>query len=203
MSTQSNRNGGFGCKSCGVAPRAGRSHRGMGLLEVMVSLAICSLLLVACATAFTASASAINNNDAFFRCAQAGRVTVDQILAEIRNCDSMDMSVANTIKIVRAAKGPATQEYYLAPNEVSRSFVYDPVKKRITLQITYIASQSPVYELTGNVASCSFGPADMGSDYNGLSMPVRVPITVTITTGGNSVLLAGSAVPRRATTMRY
>ena len=175
----------------------------MGLLEVMVSLAICSLLLVACATAFTASASAINNNDAFFRCAQAGRVTVDQILAEIRNCDSMDMSVANTIKIVRAAKGPATQEYYLAPNEVSRSFVYDPVKKRITLQITYVASQSPVYELTGNVASCSFGPADMGSDYNGLSMPVRVPITVTITTGGNSVLLAGSAVPRRATTMRY
>lgn len=180
-----------------------RCRRGMGLLEVMIALSICALLLLACAAAFTASSSAIENNDAFFRCSQAGRVTLNQILAEIRNCDSLDMSTANTIKIIRPAQtvqGGFTQEYVLTANEVSRSFVYDPTRKRITLQISYTGgSTSPVYELTSNVTACLFGPADMGTDYNGLSIPVHVPISVTVSTGGNTVVLAGSAVPRRAT----
>ena len=174
---------------------------GMGLIEIMIALSICALLLVACATAFTASASAINNNDAFFRCSQAGRVTLNQILAEIRNCDALDMSTANTIKIIRAtstASGGFTQQYVLAANELSRSFVYDPTRKRITLQISYSGGTvSPVYELTSNVSACSFGPVDMGTSYSGGSMPVHVPITVTIATGKNSVTLCGSAVPRR------
>src|SRR5689334_4299813 len=89
---------------------------GMGLIEIMIALTICAVLLVACATAFTASASAINNNDAFMRCSQAGRVTLNQILAEIRNCADLDMSTANTIKVMRplpAAVG-FTQEYVIA-----------------------------------------------------------------------------------------
>ena len=180
-----------------------RRSRGMSLLEVLISLVIAAMLLTACATAFTASAGAINNNDAFFRCTQAGRVTLSQILAEIRNCDSLDMSQSNTIKIIRAApsaQSGAVQKYAAQPNEVSRAFVYDSSKKRITLQITYTTSVSPVYELTRNVSACSFGPADMGTDYNGLTIPVHVPIAITISTGGNSVMLDGSAVPRRATT---
>jgi hypothetical protein len=180
-----------------------RPAHGMGLLEILISLSITALLLIACATAFSASASAINNNDAFFRCTQAGRVTLGQILAEIRNCDSLDMSQAKTIKIIRAApsaQNGAVQKYSAQPNEVSRAFVYDSTNKRITLQITYTATVSPVYELTTNVSACSFGPADMGTDYNGLSIPIHVPISITISTGGNTVALTGSAVPRRATT---
>ena len=176
----------------------------MGLLEVTVSLTIVAMLLLACATAFTASASAINNNDAFFRCTQAARVTLGQILAEIRNCDSLDMSQAKTIRIVRAASSAqngAVQKYAAQPNEVSRAFVYDSTNKKITLQITYTTSVSPVYELTTNVSACSFGPVDMGSDYNGLSIPIHVPISITISTGGNTVALNGSAMPRRA--MKY
>lgn len=187
--------------------RTATHRRGMGLLEVMVAVTICALLLVACATAFTASASAINNNDAFFRCAQAGRVTLDQILAEIRDCKTLDMGTANTIKIIRAPKNASvsTQEYYAATGEVSRSFVFDPTGKRITLQINYGTSLSPVYELTKNVSACTFGPPDMGFDLSQppLSMPVHVPISITITTGGNTVLLTGSAVPRQSAAMRF
>lgn len=191
-----------------IIVRCRQAHKaGMGLIEVMIALTICAVLLVACATAFTASASAINNNDAFMRCSQAGRVTLNQILAEIRNCADLDMSTANTIKIMRplpAAVG-FTQEYVIAANEVSRSFVYDPTNKRITLQITYVnagvTSLSPVYELTRNVTACSFGPVDMGLSYDkSHQMPVHVPITITISTGKNSVMLCGSAVPRREAT---
>ena len=180
-----------------------RPARGMGLLETMISLSIVAMLLLACASAFTASASAINNNDAFFRCTQAGRVTLGQILAEIRNCDSLDMSQAKTIKIIRAApsaQNGAVQRYAAQPNEVSRAFVYDPAQKRVTLQITYTSSVSPVYELTTNVSSCAFGPVDLGTDYRGLSIPIHVPISITISSGGNTVALTGSAMPRRAMT---
>jgi prepilin-type N-terminal cleavage/methylation domain-containing protein len=178
--------------------------RGLSLPEVMISLAITSTLLVAVAAAFCASASAIENNDAFFRCTQASRVTMNQILAEIRNCDSMDMSVANTIKVIRQAPVPGVlnQQYVRPANEASRSFVYDSANKRITLQISYLdGTFSPLYELTSNVNACGFGPAEMGLDYNNAEIPVRVPILVTVSTGGNSVVLDGSAAPRRA--MKY
>jgi len=188
-----------------IRGRRGRARNvGMGLIEIMIALTICAILLVACATAFTASANAINNNDAFMRCSQAGRVSLNQILAEIRNCDVLDMTTANTIKVIRPQPVAIgfTQEYVAAANEVSRSFVYDPTNKRITLQITYttagVTTFSPVYELTRNVSACSFGPVDMGMSYDQVhSMPVHIPITVTISTGKNSVTLCGSAVPRR------
>ena len=184
------------------APR--RIARGLSLPEVMISLAITSTLLVAVAAAFTASASAIENNDAFFRCTQSSRVTLNQVLAEIRNCDSMDMSVANTIKIIRQPPMPGVlnQQYVRPANESSRSFVYDSANKRITLQIAYLdGTFSPLYELTSNVSACSFGPAEMGLDYNNAQIPVRVPILITVSTGGNTVVLDGSAAPRRA--MKY
>src|SRR5579859_1207085 len=151
-----------------VTPRAIRLVRrgapGLSLPEVMISLFITTVLLVAVAAAFTSSASVIENNDTFFRSGQAARVTVNQLLAEIRNCDSLDMSQPNTITVIRPAPtnvDPQYQQYARGANEKYRSFVYDPVGKRITLQLTYLDnSVSPLYELTSNVTSCSFGPPD-------------------------------------------
>ena len=177
--------------------------RGLSLAEVMISLAITSMLLVAVAAAFTSSASAIENNDAFFRCSQAGRVTLNQILAEIRNCDSLDMSTANTINIIRQASVDPNQQYARQPNEVSRAFTYDSANQRITLTITQTTGLPVLgpFELAGHVTACSFGPPQMGLDYNNAEIPVRVPIMVTVSTGGNSVALDGAAAPRRA--MKY
>ena len=174
--------------------------RGLSLPEVMISLSITTTLLVAVAAAFSASASAIENNDAFFRCSQAGRVTLNQILAEIRNCNSMDMSTANTIKIIRQDSiGGTNQEYARPANELSRSFIYDAANKRITLQLTHTdGTVSPYYELAGNVSACAFGPPEMGLDYNNAEIPVRVPLMVTVSAGGNVVALNGAAAPRRA-----
>lgn len=179
-----------------------RRFRGLSLPEVMISLTITATVLVAVAAAFSASASVIQKNDSFFRCTQAGRVTLNQVLAEIRNCDSMDMSVPNTIKIIRPAKNVTNQQYALTTNELSRSFVYDAANNRITLQISYVSGPpSPVYELANNIVGCSLGPAEMGLDYNNAEIPVRVPILLTISAGGNTIVLDGSAAPRRA--MKY
>jgi type II secretory pathway pseudopilin PulG len=178
------------------------ARAGLSLPEAMISLAITSLLLVAVATAFTNASQAIEMNDSFFRCSQAARVTMDQMLGEIRNCDSLDMSTANTIKIIRPVVGSGL--YARQTNETERDFVYDTTNQRITLQIMYsTGTNSPVYELASNVTTASFGPATMGTDYNGATIPIQVPLTVTVQTGvGNgssTVVLNGSAGPRRAT----
>ena len=178
------------------------ARRGLSLVEAMISLSITSMLLVAVAAAFTGSSEAIQVNDTFFRCTQASRITMNQLLAEIRNCDSLDMSTANTIKIIRPASGGANQLYALQTNEISRAFVYDTAGKRITLQISYSGGTfSPVYELANNVTACQFGPPDMGLDYNNATIPIRVPITLSVSAGNNTIVLNGAAAPRRA--MKY
>ena len=182
--------------------RLSRGRNGLSLPEAMISLAITAMLLVAVATAFSSASQAIELNDTFFRCTQAARVTMDQLLGEIRNCDSLDMGTANTIKIIRPA--PGSGPYSRQATETERDFVYDSANKRITLQIFYSGgTSSPVYELASNVAACAFGPPDMGLDYNNATIPIHVPIAVTVTAGvGNttsSIVLDGSAAPRRAT----
>jgi len=64
-----------------------RPRRGLSIVEVMISLTITSFLLVAVAAAYNASASAVEMNDRFFRATQAGRVTMNQLLTEIRRAD--------------------------------------------------------------------------------------------------------------------
>lgn len=181
---------------------ARRGRRGLSLPEAMISLSITAMLLVSVATAFSGASQAIELNDTFFRCSQAARVTMDQLLGEIRNCDSLDMATANTIRIIRPA--PGSGQYARQATETERDFVYDSANQRITLQIFYTGgTSSPVYELASNVSACTFGPVDMGKDYNNADIPIHIPITLTVRAGvGNamsSVVLNGSAGPRRAT----
>jgi Tfp pilus assembly protein PilW len=183
-----------------------RPAHGLSLPEAMISLVITTLLLVAVATAFSGSCTIIEANDNFFRSSQAARVTMDEILIEIRNCDTLDMSVANAINIIRpayvAGSGQILYRQVGPPAEVSRAFTYNPSTTNITLTITYSdGSTAGPYELAANVTACSFGPAQMGLDYNNASIPVRVPITLTVSTNGSTVVFNGSAAPRRA--MKY
>ena len=180
-------------------------RRGLSLPEVMISVSITAMLLVGIAAAFSSSASAIEMNDNFFRSTQAARVTLNQVLIEIRNCDSLDMSQPNTISVIRPAYvAGANQLLYRQvgpPAEVSRTFAYDPTNKRITLTITYAdGTTAGPYELASNVTGCQLS-YKTGTDYNNATIPVQISITLTVGTGANTIVLNGSADPRRA--MKY
>jgi hypothetical protein len=174
-------------------PLATRVRPGLSLIETMISVAITTALMVAVAAAFKVSANAIDMNDTFFRCSQGGRVTMNQIVTEMRRADAVQVNTAaGTIQVIR----PSDE---LAPNETYRQFTYDSTNKRITLQIFYTNNAvSPVYELATNVTSASFGPADMGTDYNNALVAVRIPVSLTCSAGSNVVTLSGAASPRRA-----
>src|SRR5205085_1130645 len=74
-----------------VSHPASRRRRGLSIIEVMISLTISAFLLVAVAAAYSASADAVEMNDKFFRATQAGRVTMNQVLTEIRRADAVQV----------------------------------------------------------------------------------------------------------------
>lgn len=190
-----------------------RGRRGLSLPEAMISLVITSILLLAVATAFSASCSAIEANDRFFRSSQAARVAMNQLLLDIRNTTSLvggatpDVT-STSIVIRRPPLSPALvgqQLVYLSKNpqnaastETQRTYAYDSANKRLTLQVSYDdGTSSPVYELAGNVTAFSFGTPDTMSGDNGVTLVIRVPVTLTVAAGGASVTLNGASGPRQ------
>lgn len=169
---------------------AGRPRRGLSLPEVMISLSISVTLLVAVSAAFNASASAVEQNDRFFRTSQAARVTLNQMMTEIRRCEAAEVGT-NYIKIMRPVED-------LKNGEVYRKFVYDAEGKRITVQIFQAGDVGgPVYTLASNVESVTFGPAETRQLSNLAWVVMRVPVSITTKIGANEVTLNGSAGPRR------
>src|SRR2546430_12879354 len=108
------------------APRHNTRRPGMTLIESMISLSIAAMLLVAVAAAYQASASAITMNDTFFRSSQAGRVSMNQLLTEIRRADAVQVTGSTSVDIIRPTET-------LTPNEVHRTFTYDSAGQKITL----------------------------------------------------------------------
>lgn len=177
----------------------GRGRRGprraMSLIEVMVSLAICSSLLVAVAAAFNASSAAININDRFFRATQAGRVSMAQMLAAVRKCqevqvgdtyDGSSLSVSSDKLNFRAVDG---KYYYYRYNTDG------------TLTITDVAAGA-TRVLAHNIRKEGTLPlfiADMEPDpATHVMQPSRVTVRFAVSVDDSIIHLSNSSVPRRS-----
>ena len=180
------------------SPRNNRARRrGLSIAEVMISLTISSFLLVAVAAAYSASADAVEMNDKFFRATQAGRVTMNQLLTEIRRADYILVAPTKDSIIVTRP-----QVNRINAEEKSREYKYDPNTRKITLQIFFerpdkTVYSSPAYSLASNVEWAEFATPDRIQDVTGQWLDVRVPVTIDVKIGTNSVRLSGSSSPRR------
>jgi hypothetical protein len=172
-----------------------RARRALSLSELMISLAITSMLLTAIGAAFHSSAAVVQNNDQFFRATQAARVAMNLILTEVRRSDSVQVA-ANQIDIIRPVET-------LPANEKMRSFKYDATNKRLTLFITYLDnSVSPEYPLAESVVSTNPFTYDMGVDANNAACVTRASIAIEVKVGSSDIRLSGSAAPRRNLTYK-
>jgi len=178
----------------GTARITSANGRGLSIAEVLISLAISAMLLVGVAAAYSASAKAVDGNDTFFRATQAGRVTMTQLMNEIRKAESVVVAPTyDSIIITRRSDLKINSE------EQSREFKYNAATKKITLKIYYQKAdgttyQSPDYSLASNVTTAKFGPAEQvgGAD-------ARVPVTVVIQLGSNTVRLSDTTSVRKLT----
>jgi prepilin-type N-terminal cleavage/methylation domain-containing protein len=171
----------------------GPARRGLSIVEMLIALAISALLLAAVAAAYNASADAVETNDRFFRATQAARVTMNQVLTEIRRAESVLCAPGSDSIIV--TRPPAGR----LPDEQSREFRYHADTRKVTLQIFYrngagATWTSPAYSMASNVESAMFGPADL---VNGVE--TRIPIALDVKIAANTVRLSGSSTPRRLT----
>jgi prepilin-type N-terminal cleavage/methylation domain-containing protein len=168
-------------------------RRGFSFLEMVIAVAISTVLLLAVTGAFVSSSKAVQANDQFFRATQAARVTMTQMVGEIRRGDAVQVSKDGLqMDVIRAASARSADETY-------RRFTYDPAEKRMTLQIFYASAlPSKVYTLASSVESASFGPPEMGYDSRNNFVVTRVPLKVTVRINNEQIILHGAAGPRRA-----
>ena len=155
-------------------PRRHSRRRGLGLVELLVSLAIAATLLTAVAAAYAATTSAIQMNDEFFRASQAARVSINQIMAEVRKCQS---GIVDTDSLeISNQQG------------VKRVYAFDRGTNRLTLSFPE-ATVPVTYTLARNVDDVQFYTDGQ-----------TIAMIVTIEVGKNQVTLSGSAMPRRTIT---
>ena len=171
-----------------------RRRRGLSIAEAMISLAISSLLLVGVASAYSAAADAAEGNDRFFRATQAGRVTMNQILTEIRRAELVEcLSTYDGIKIERS---PDT---WINAEEDYREFKYDAAAKEVKLTIYFKKADGTVYTkgpytMCRNVEEAKFGPPEKNK---ALTIELCVPVSLVVKIGTNTVRFADTSGPRR------
>jgi hypothetical protein len=164
-------------------------------MEAMVSMAITTMLLAGIATAFVASADAVEQNDQFFRASQAARTTMTQVLVEARRADAVmcgENGATDYFDVIRP-------EEVLEPEESYRRYKFDPTTRQVTLTIYKLdGTTTGPFVMVRNVESATFGPPQMGVDANNATVVQRLPVTLTIKVGKNLITLNGAAGPRRA-----
>jgi type II secretory pathway pseudopilin PulG len=153
----------------------GRScRRGITLIEAIISLTISSSLLVAVGMAFNSSSKVIANNDQFYRAAQAARITVNQIMTEVRRCTSLSVYSDHIDMMTYASE--------------NRTYAFDPATGNVTIQRENL-NPWVTNTMASNIAACSFA-----SDGQTVSMNITVQV------GSTTVQVSGSATPRRQVT---
>lgn len=166
--------------------RIKKSRRGLSLAEVMISLAISAMLLTAVAAAFSASSDAIEVNDQFFRASQAARVSMTQILTEIRR--------ANAVQVPGTLTGQKSLSMMTHDNK-DRTYSYDTAAQKLKL-ITNDVLTDPDYTLASNCTSTTFD-FDTFTDAGGIKHCSRVAVTIVVKVDKNTIRLTGSAAPRK------
>src|SRR5262249_673847 len=129
-----------------------RRCRGLSLVEVVISLAISAMLLTAVAAAFSASANAIEIKDQFFRATQAARVSLNQVLTEVRRSKACSVS-------------PSSKKIdMITYDDKDRTYSYNNGTGCLML-ITNDITTDPDYKMCSNITSYSCD-ADTVTDAN-------------------------------------
>lgn len=153
-----------------------RRFHGLSLVEALLSLSISAMLLTAVGAAYRASAQAIEHNDQFFRASQAARVSINQIMAEVRRCQSGVVS-SDSLELTTSTGA-------------IRTYAYDDTTKQ--LKVTLHDDIAPTtHAMAKNVESVEF-----------LTDGQTIAMTIAVRIGSNQILLNGSAFPRRTLTYK-
>lgn len=151
--------------------RSRYNRSGLGLIELLISLAMSASLLVAIAMAYTSSAQVIQDNDKYYRVCQSARIFVNRVTTEVRRCQTVD-ATDNQLDLTTFDAQDRSYRF----DEPTNSILMTRTESGVTTTAT----------LVRNVDTARF-------TFNGKS----VSIVVTVRVGNTHILMSGSAAPRR------
>ena len=162
-----------------IAPIFARARRGLSLVDTMIGLAITGLLLAGVAVSYSASSSAVRNNDEFFQASNAARISILQVMTEVRRCQALQV-YSDHIDIITADNHDRTYRYVAGTGSTGRLVLIDNADPD---------PSTATHTLASNIAGAQFS-ADSKT----------VTMNVTVDVGNNQVTLCGSATQRRLVT---
>ncbi len=152
---------------------------GFTIAEMLVALAVMALLLTAVAVALNASAINYNDNKDIFNAINMGRQAMLRMTNQLRTAQQVPDTVAETNPTIQCSFTPADS------NQVCR-FRYDGTVKKV-----YLDSDGHSYTLCDNVTAMAFNRSPSTGTVK------RVQMSMTVTVGGTSQVIAGAAVLRK------
>ncbi len=168
---------------------------GLGLAELMISLAICSMLLTAVAMAFHTTTHAVEVNDRFFRASQTARVAMTQMTSAVRTSDACQVGT------------PAQQSQNLIRNATNLdiitsdgrliSYVFNPDTRTLSLVRQDEDGTETTHVLARDIASATFDGVIEQHPDTGIRRLVKVSIRLVVEVENQSLLLNSSTMPRR------
>jgi prepilin-type N-terminal cleavage/methylation domain-containing protein len=155
-------------------------HRAFTLPEVLISLALISLLLLAMTGMFSAAGSAWEMNDRYARAVQQARVAENLVMTELRRAQSIGTLSSSTINFTACPTDFSGHSITIAYNNNGASS--NPNTLTFTDATTGVTSV-----LASNVSSALF-------TYNAAKTGISMDVTIQI--DANSISLSDSAAPR-------
>ena len=153
---------------------------GFTIVELLLALAIASILLATVATAFNASFINYRQNEDMFKVINSARQSLFRLTSQLRTADAVDpTSPANECTLITAGGDDITYRYNNADNKL--------------YLITNDDLTDPDYVLCDNVTAMTFtkNPTDDGTDCK------SVQISITVTRGNVQRKISAAAVIRR------
>lgn len=159
-----------------------RRARAFTLPEVLVSLALISLLLLAMTGMFSAAGSAWEMNDRYARAVQQARVAENLVMTELRRCQSVGTVTNTTLNFTACPTDFSGHSITITYNNASATT--NPNTLTFTDATTGITSI-----LASNVSSARFTA-------QGTSIITGVSLSLTVQIDANQITLSDSAAPR-------
>lgn len=165
-----------------------RSNKGFTLVEIMIALAIVSLLMTATAVAFNASMINFRENESMYKAVNAARQTLLRMTAELRTA-----IVDN--EGVQEGDDSSTQCSMITAAGDANSYRYDADAQILYLDQTNGDGSVSNYVMCRNVTAVNFEREIVPGDPDDAIRSVQ--ITITVTSGNVSETLTAAAVLRR------
>ena len=153
---------------------------GFTVVELLLALAIASILLATVATAFNASIINYRENEDIFKVINSARQSLFRITSQLRTADAVEPSApVNECTLITAAGDDITYQYNNGDNKL--------------YLITNDDLSDPDYVLCDNVTAMTFTktPTDDGTDCK------SVQISITVTRGNVQRKISAAAAIRR------